>query len=380
MKKTLTFAAVCLAGCLTFTLTGCSSNMRNPASLSSNWYSDRDIKGIQPPFINGEENFKSEKLVYTVKQVKKSESAYYSVTYEDGTYTTEFYADKISAEKLKEITAEEWHEEYEAHLSDDGYLVLYRYETRLEIPSVTYDYGGAEKRFDNEYRHTVSYFMPVKEYLSPVYSYVDFKSTSPCDPRTDKENNCYKEYDRSYESFYNFAGSEVKTLMDDKLNRNKDQFFLSGLKDGLNSVFDTSYIDIVARGMRNLSNSLNQAVTLYYPFMQLADFTLTGSSSPLCDDEEEAQSQLENIQNILKENNLFKEEQNEDGTPKKLTTIAVNISYNDNVISGVAQRYWFAVSDKNTAHTVMVKYSSPIAYNNGVLDYVLKSVDSMPEV
>lgn len=384
MKKILAFAAICIAGCLPLSAAGCSAKSRNLASLASNWYSDPDFKSIQPTFTfkEGDENFKSEKAVYSVKHSTPSENSSYTVEYAEGTYTTEFFAEKIPAEKLNSITAEEWRGDYENSLGSDGCLVLYCYRTSLEIPSVTYKFHEQSKSFENEYRRTLSYFLSVDNYLSPVYTLEEVKSTSPNKLQAKSLEKCYWELNRKYESFYTLSASEVKTVITDNLaTENKEsEYSLKGLASRNNSVFDTTYLDIIVRGMKNMSASLNQIVTLYRPGTNPADYTIAGSGAPLCENEEDAASQLSNIQSILAEHNLFAESTDEEGTPKKLETVAINVSYNDSVLSGVSQRYWFAVGDNNKAHTVMVKYSSPLAYGHGVLEYLLKSIESMPDV
>ena len=382
MKKTLAIAAVCLAGCLAVTAAGCSKSTRNLAALSSNWYSDPDFKRIQPAFTDGDDNFAPEKVTYTVSQTGKSENSSFSVEYADGTYTTEFFAERIYADKLAEITKEEWRTPYEDVLSSGGYIVVYCYKTELKIPSVTFKFGEETRIFENEYRTTLSYFLSVEDYLSPVYSLQEVKSTSPID-------GGYMEVDRVYESFYTLSGSDVETVITDNLAE-KDEDKISyhnvgGMAEHAYSVFDNTYLDVVVRGMRNMSSSLNQAISTYTPGTQIMDYVLTGSDTALCASEEDSENQLAEIQNILKEKNLFVggKIENEDGTTteEKLKTVAVNVVFNNGELSGVSQRYWFAAADsKNKTRTLMVKYSVPLTYSLGTLEYVLKSIDSLPNV
>lgn len=386
MKKSLAFAAICLAGCMT-AAAGCSAKTRNLASLSSNWYTDSDLKGIQPTFTEGNEGFMPESLVYTVTQAEAPQNRSYSAEYADGTYSTKFYAKKISSAELETITREEWREDYLNKTGSNG-LVLYCYETALEIPSVTYKFHRLEdvveeRKFENEYLRTISYFLPVRDYLSPVYTRQEIKSAAPKAPQAVSLEGCYIETDRIYESFYNLSFSEVYTKIYDNLadDGNKEsEFQADGLNGRMNCVFDVTYLDVVVRATKNMSASLNQTVTLYRPGVNPADFTFTGSAAPLCTDETESDKQLGELQKILTANGLFEEGENEDGTPKKLETVAINVSYNDSVLTGVSQRYWFAAGNGNRARTLMLKYSAPIAYEQGTLEYVLKSVESLPDV
>ena len=389
MKKFLAVATVCLAGCLAVTATGCAKNTRSLAALSSNWYSDTDFKRIQPAFTEGDENFAPEKVTYTVSFKKLNDPARnstYSVEYADGTYTTKFYAKKISEADLTDVTTEEWSDKYKEAIGKDGYLVVYCYETELKIPSVTFKFGDETRSFTDDYRHTISYFLSVEDYLSPVYSLQEIKSTTPAGMQPANIDNCYVQVDRIYENFYNLSGSTVLTEITDNLKEgdNVSTHRTGGLTDNTYSVFDNNYLDVVVRGMRNMSSSLSQNISTYAPTM-VANYILTGSSTPLCDDADEAEKQLADIQKILEEKNLFagKETTDDEGnvTKEKMKTVAVNVVYNNGEFTGVSQRYWFAAADsENKTRNLMVKYSIPLNYNLGSLEYVLENIESLPQV
>lgn len=383
MKKFLAIASIGLAASVAALASGCGGNTRNLASLASNWYSASDYKKIQPAFTEGNENFRPEKLTYSVTQSANSNNGVYSAEYADGTYTTEFFAKKIYQNELEKITDEDWRDEYAAKMSGGNsgakFIVLYCYKTELEIPRVKFKFGDEEKTFEKEYRRTVSYFLPIENFLSPVYSMQEVKSATPASAKPvkpQKLEDCYEEVNRAYESFYTLSGSAVKTKGYDNLSGR--ELILNtevGLGNRQYSIFDCAYLDIAVRGMKNMSSSMSQTICVYTPGAQAADYTVIGSGAALSDDAEQAQKQLGEIEDILKEKNLFVPDEN-----GHTQTTALNVVYNG-VFSGVSQRYWFAkAGDGKNSRTIMVKYSAPLAYDSGCIDYLLNDIQSLPSV
>lgn len=376
MKKFLALGAMGIAVSVAV-FSGCGGKVRNLASLASNWYSYPDNKKIQPAFSE-----KAEKLSYVVNQTEKSSNGVYSAEYSEGLYTTEFTAEKIYADKLAEITLEEWRD-YPlggAEDEDGKFMVLYRYTAELTIPTVTYTFGSDKKTFENERRRTVSYFMSVKDYLSPVYTRTEIKSTSPASAKPVKPvkiEDCYIEVDRVYESFYNrFASAVTTKIYDNKEGKELTPYNLSKMDENVYSVFDSAYLDIVVRAMKGMSSGSSQTVSLYTPGAMLGNYVVSGSDTPLLDDSEACKTQLAGIQSILRNNGVLAQEDEE-----TLSTTAMNVSYSNGLYSGMPQRYWFAnANDKNGKRTIMVKYSCPLAYDSGCLEFVLSGIESLPEV
>lgn len=384
MKKFLAIGAIGLAACAAV-VSGCGTKVRNLASLASNWYTYPDNNKIQPAFLE-----KSEKMRYSVEQSEQSDNGVYTVKYEsteyeDGEYTTEFSAKKIFSNELAQITLEEWRGDYAARMggseNDEGkFIILYRYATELKIPKVTYTFGSDVKEFTDEYSRTESYFMSVEDYLRPVYTRTEVKcaspaSTKPVEPK--KIEDCYIEVDRIYENFYNFSASEVKTKVYDRAQqRELASLGASEMDKNNNSVFDSVYLDIVVRAMKGMATNSSQTISLYTAGTGVANYVVTGSDSALLPDGEYSEIQRENIRKVLENNNLLAQEDEE-----RLSTVAMNVVYDNGVYSGMSQRYWFAnAADRNGKRTVMVKYSCPLAYNAGRLDYVLREIESLPEV
>lgn len=383
MKKFLavTLAGIAAAGCVA---AGCSANPRNFASLSSNWYTYPDNKQIQPAFTEGNEGFAPEKISYKVTQTVASDNGAYSVEYADGVYRTEFYAKKVRAADLENITAEEWRADYTQALGgaeneNEKFMVLYYYKTELSLPSVTYKFGNESKTFENESRVTESYFLSVADYLGPVYSRQRItgsspESAAPVKPASIEE--CYTEYDAVTENFYTLAGSDVKTLVHDNKTGNTDTYFVSGLSSNKYSVFDAAYLDVAARGLKGSAAGSSQTVSLYSPSSGLGAYTVSGSNAPLSADADRQNAELTKIRETLKSKNLLSEEDGEGPA-----TVALDITYVNGIFTGASPRYWFANEGSvKGKRTVMVKFLCPIAYGCGELQFLLDEIESLPMV
>lgn len=374
MKKFLAIGAIGLAACVA-AASGCGTKLKNYASMASNWYSYPDNDKIQPAF-----SATSEKMRYSVEQTELSKNGVYEVKYETGEYVTEFTAEKIGMDKLAEIASEEFRNEYAAKTGgaedeSEKFMILYRYSTQLSVPKVTYTFGTETKTFENEYRNTTSYFMSVEDYLSPVYSITEIKCASPASTSPEKPKtleNCYIEVDRVYESFYSFTASDVRTKVYDRAeDRELATVSVSKLNSGVYSVFDSAYLDVVARAMKGTTA---QTVSLYTPGNGAAEYVISGSDAPISDNAELLEAQLSNISKVLEGKNLLAVEDAE-----QLSTTALSITFN-NTHPGTSQTYWFANANNNGKRSVMIKYSCPLAYDAGRLEYVLRDIESLPDV
>jgi len=382
----LVAAAVMAAGCI-FGAAGCKGgNTVNRAVLSSNWYSGTGFKGFQPTICENE-NFTStvgkEKITYTVTHeplAEKYRNKYYSVSYggdsqsgKEATYTTEFFAAEFSAD------AYAYPDSYKEGYSKAGNITAYCYKTVLEIPTVTFTLkNGESETFRDDSIETVSWFLSVKDYLRPLYSKQTVKSVSPnmLQPNSLKDGVAYKKYDRVYENFYSFDGTKVRTKTTDNLaEENKETE--SGdirLDKAKNSLFDINSLDIVARAS-NLSagSGLLQAISLYIPKSgKIENFNFAGSSTPLVSDEEAYKALKTELEEKLGAKGLYIA--NDSG----LQTVAVSVNYNS-AQPGGSQTYWFAaIGNKrnNTGRATMLKFSQPVSYNLGSVNYTLKSFES----
>lgn len=382
MKKTLAVVgAIALAGVLGVTAAGCSNKSRNLASLSSNWYYDTGFKRIQPTFT--EEN--AEKLTYTVFQAEDGNNATYEVKHETGTYTTEFYAKKMTETELAEITLEDWRTDYTKALGNSGYMYLYYYKTELKIPSITFTLKNSNeepKVFEDQSVITESYFLSVEDYLRPVYSVRTINRAIPWNLQATSLDDCFYEVDTVYESFYNLSGSSVQTkITDNNADEKESTYSLGGLTSNKNSVFDVAYLDVAVRAMRNISSGVSQTVGIYTPGLPVRDYAVTSVSKAVFEGEN-AETEYVILESKLKDKGLFTSKPVDEEDPDKgftrMQTAAISITYNGGSFSGVSQTYWFAVdSTANETRTLMIKYSEPLTYNLGRLDYVLDKIENV---
>lgn len=376
MKKpvaiiSVTLAAVCsvgLAGC-----GGCNGGGRQMASLSSNWYTITSYKDIQPTFTEGNKGndgndlFSSEKITYNVDFAAPEEgkgNATYSVYYSQGTYTTLFQGVNFN---VGELTCDEYKSGYPEKVH------AYYYRTELDIPSgiFTLKKDGSTYIFEKDLLITECYFMPVGDFLRPLYSKQTVKSTTPANFQVSAltEGNAYKTVNRVYECFYSYDGSSVKTVTTDLIkNGEKTEKTDNGLSGSAFTLFDVSSLNIAARAV-NLyaSTALSQNVSIVSPENGVRDFTLRGSDAPVGDDAARAV-----YAEKLKAQNLYKD--SESG----LKTVAVNMIYGGR-LTGVSQTFWFAAVENkvnNTGRATMLKMSTPLPYGLGTLNYTLNEIES----
>lgn len=380
MKKPTFIIVAGVAACCAVFAAGCAGGKtQNLAVLSSNWYSGTGYNGFQPTICeDNAPEFSAEKITYKVTHeqlAEKYQNKYYSVTYGEGTYVTEFYAADFSYENFGYPS--EFIEEY----SEKGTFKAYCYKTVLDIPSVTFTLKSDEtapKTLEGDYVETESWFLSVKDYLRPLYSVQKVKNVTPNTRRPAKleEGYAYKTYDRVYENFYSVDGKSVITkTTDNRAKENKTSVSESiDLSKSKNSLFDLNSLDVVARAT-NLSagSGLLQAISLYIPKSgTVENFNLAGSDRPLLSDETKNKELLTALEGKLKEKELY--------TPveKGLQTVAVTVNYTGTQPGG-AQTYWFAAIENkrnNVGRATMLKLSMPVSYNLGTINYTLESFQS----
>ena len=375
MKKRISILAIALAAGCAVGLAGCSKGGVNVANLNSNWFTDTKFKPVQPTFLE-EEN--REEITYDVTYTPAQHNLGYTLSYDNGTYTTLFKAVKIAGDVLRDITDAEYNREgfTEAveNAGGDG-ITAYYYETNYAI-SGKFTYSGKDDAF-NDSTVTKCYFLSVGESLRPLYSSQVIKSTSP------SNGGVYKKLDLEYECFYKFNGSAVKTyITDNSKAENKTTSKTASLGGAANTLFDETYFNIAVRATRlSAGSSLSQTVSLYSPADGIGNFTLKGSDSKLTlakDADANAQA-ITALTDKLTAAGLFKPQTPAEGeTAKGLSTVAVNVTYNGE-LSGVSQTYWFAAvenTSNNTGRATMLKVSSPLPFGLGTLDFTLSEITS----
>ncbi len=393
MKKSIAFIAVAaIAGC-TAIFAGCGSSNKNLAALSSTWYSDASFKGIQPTAI-GEEN--GEKITYDVNFVAPSENGgnkSYSVNYAAGEYTTQLYATEFDVSIFDASTeAQKYKTEYETAKAENGGMTVYRYATTLTIPSVTYTLNTTEKptkTFDNISIETDCYFTSVECGLKPVYSKRTIHNAVPAYYQTNTLEGIYKVYDRTYEVFYKYADKAAQTVTEavtaltlgaEDINyvagKEKVVATTNSPESSANSLFDDCSLDVAVRAC-NVGDGASQAISLFSTANNVSNYTLSGSSATLVLDPSNADSNTAKINELtqkLKTAGLYEEKKDSEGNVIGLKTSAVTVGTG----SGVSQTYWFtAVENRylNTGKAVMLKYSAPLTYALGTVNYNLKTIE-----
>ncbi len=381
MKKIIAVTASVLAVSM-LAATGCGNkNSKNVTSLYSNWYSFTTFKKIQPTHM-GEKN--AEIIHYDIdfEKLEGGNSAY-SVEYGKGDYTTTFYAVNFDIEAL---THADYKKGYEDALKksvslatpDEKAICAYYYKTERYLPSVRYVFKNEKSEEFSDSLVTECYFLSVENKLRPLYSKQQIVSHTPDTYGADSLSATYKTMDRTVVTYYNYAGTEAKTTT--TLNA-KDSAYKEGkaviekthteLDKTKNSLFDLSSLDIVIRA-NNLTPNLAQTISLLLPESGAHDYVLRGAEGKLKDEEKAS------VTAVLKEHGLYVPEYNDKNEEKGLKTVAVSLRYNSEN-SGTAQTYWFAAINSktnNTSRATLVKFSTPVAYGLGTLNYTLTAVNN----
>lgn len=366
MKKRfgITLAALAASSIIVFSgcagCAGCGAQSKNIAALDSNWYANTSYKDIQPTFTEGNNLFQKEKITYKVKFDSKSASnSSYSVSYADGSYTTEFYAAEFDKETLAAP-------EFKGSYPDK--LVAYCYKTELDIPSVTFKCGTDSKTLEGDKKVTECWFLSVKDHLQPLYSKIESKSATPANAQVTNISQTYREVNYTYTTYYDYEGNTAKTVTVD--GTGKEDIKTTAVGGAANTLFDVASLDIAVRACK-LKTDLSQVVTVYSPTSGADNYGLSGSSAAIGDSESA-------IKTLLSKNGLYKAQHDEEGNELPLQTVAVSVIYGG-TLSGVSQTYWFAAIDNaanNTGRATMLRYLSPLPYGLGALDFTIENIET----
>lgn len=364
MRKGLGIIAVTLAASCVF-MAGCSScngTSKNVSPLASNWYTYTGYKNIQPTFTEGvtdKEEYK-EIITYGVEFKKPSVgNDTYSVKYENGIYTTEFYAKKFNDDALI-------HEDHKSSYEGKN-IISYYYHTEFSA-NVTYKCGSDESDSLESKITTECYFLSVEDELRPLYSKQVIKSPAPATLQAKKLSDCYTLCDEVYETFYSYNGKSAISQITNNIN-NKNSTKSRGVGGTSNSLFDVTSLDIVLRAL--IGSGFDQTIELYTPLNGIDSFTLSSPSTSLGAKKGEIATALQN-------KGLYIPDENEANIGDGLNTTAVSVKTNRQ-LQGVSQTYWFAkVENKrnNVGRATLLKISVPIVFNLGTLEYTLQNVTS----
>ncbi len=391
---------IALICCFALVLAGCSTTTLDGISLSSNWYSYTIYKGIQPYFVEGNEDyvdyFSKESLVYDVTfEPHETPGANYTMSYAEedgkaGTYRTEFYALYIDA-NTSDLILDDYRDDYVAgedisiRDKSTGVITAYCYKTSLEMNPVTFTYEGESETFEGDKAVTESYFLSCTDSLRPIYTRQDIQGHAPAEYTVKSLEGASAASDREYATYYSEDASEVTTVLtirdgDDEYEGGESESFSSETDTGI--IFDMTYLEMAVRAMGNLGEGLAQLVELYVPsaaetsknapvmsyYLYGSDYS--GESDDLGDDGE-------SITAAMAKAGLFADDSTEDETAV-IDATSVEVIYSGNM-NGLAQTYWYAsVSDQtyNVGRSTLLKISSPVAFYLGDLIYSLSEVES----
>ena len=347
-------------GC--FGCAGCSGKSSSNTLTRSNWFSGTSYNGIQPSFIEGNDNFSKEVITYDVSyDGSKAGNDYVSVDYKDGVFTTEFYAREYdwANSSIPEGYAPE----------KAGKEIVYYYKTELSI-SVKYTLkvgNKASSDWFDDHVVTESWFRAAGKNLQPVYSRQTVKSTSPASYQPKTLQQAYKEVDVSYENFYNHSCTSVLSKATENGSTESKEFTKLNKLD--NTLFDNSSLYVVVRSMK-LSKDLSESISLFSAAAGGTDkYAVAGTDTPLTAEERASYT------SALNAKGLYKAGEKDEG----VEYTAVTVSYAGGDLHGTSQTIWYASitdNDYNVSRATMLKLSVPISFSLGTLNYSLKEVGS----
>ena len=341
---------------------GCGGKSTSRTLTRSNWFTGTSYSGIQPSFVEGNDNFSKEIITYDVNyDGAKAGNGYVAVDYRDGTFTTEFYATKY---------------DWTGSAIPEGYAndkvkseTVYVYKTELTI-SVQYTLKTGDKAASNWFDDKVvteSWFRAAGKNLQPVYSKQVIKSTSPANYQPKTLQDAYKEIDVTYENFYNYSCTNVLSKTTENGSTESREFTkLNKLK---HTLFDNSSLYVVVRSMK-LSANLSESISLFSAAAGGADeYAVVGTDTAL------TAAERASFTSALNEKGLYKAGEKDEG----VEYTAVTVSFAGGDLHGTSQTVWYAAitdNDNNVSRATMLKLSVPISFSLGTLNNSLKEVSS----
>ena len=377
MNKKVKIITAVLAVGMAATLTGCGGcfgcgscggSSSSKTLTRSNWFTGTSYNGIQPSFIEGNDNFSPEKITYDVTYDDTNASnGYVELDYRNGSFTTEFYAKKY------DWTSSSVPEGYAPENATAETVYYYRTELKIEVQYTMKSGKEDPSGWIEDHVVTESYFRAAGKNLQPVYSRQEIKSTSPANYQPSKLKDAYNEIDVVYENFYNYSCTSVlsKTYEngesgEKELTGEKEFKKLNKIK---NSLFDNSSLYVVVRSMK-LSKDLSESISLFSAAAGGADeYAIVGTDTALTAEERA------NYTSALNDKGLYKAGENDEG----VEYTAVTVAFAGGDLHGTSQTIWYAAitdNDNNVSRATMLKMSVPISFSLGTLNYTLKEVSS----
>ena len=348
-------------GC--FGCASCGGKSSSRTLTRSNWFSGTSYNGIQPSFIEGNENFSKEAITYDVTyDGTNANNGYVSVDYKDGEFKTEFYATKY------DWTNSSIPEGYADKKVKSETVYVYKSELTISVQYTLKTGDKASSEWFNDRVVTESYFRAAGKNLQPVYSRQFVKSTSPASYQPKTLQEAYKEIYQTYENFYSYDCTKVTSHIgnSDCIVDSKEFTKLNKLD---HTLFDNSSLYVVVRSMK-LSKDLSESISLFSAAAGGADeYAIVGTDTSLTAEERAA------FTSALNDKGLYKAGEKDEG----VEYTAVNVSYAGGDLHGTSQTVWYASitdNDNNVSRATMLKLSVPISFSLGTLNYSLKEVGS----
>ena len=430
MKKTAkiivaTAACACLVGA-----SGCAA-ATNSLSVDSYWYIDT-FEGIQRTSVLDDEenaNRTAEVLLYELnfEQPENGNAAYRVEYYTDSEnfdegdnahyFKTTFYAKHFDwstdTNEKYTLTANDINampEEDQQRITDGTQEVLYVLETEMRV-SGRYVLGDADTAATGEnsvefsdYMTTTTYFRSARNGLEPVYSKQRVHTTSPATLAPVTVEDMCRQFEYSYEVFYNFDCTEAtytytEHYSDDERS-DPEEYTVDGLKNTGYTLFDNNSLYNAIRGM-SLSENFGTTLSLFTPANYgVFNVNVTGGAQGELDLEADADI-ISALTSAYGEFDIPPAEENgdstdngEDGTQE--TEEHSYIYYNPAYITaaselhGTTQTAWFAAvnisdsngntlsdEDNNVYRATMLRLTVPVSYSLGTIEYRLAEVVSV---
>lgn len=310
------------------TLSGCTNN---------------DQKIIFEPFWNeystSSESGINETLVYdvTFSPIENNSFVNYTLTYQDGIYTTKLLSEKVEND------------------------IVYTYTTDLSI-SGQFALGTDVKTFTDTVTSEVK-FKATNFGLQPISSKKEINSTSPVGSQVSKIDDCYNFYHYALDTAYLENCTSVKTVITEyplKADGTADTPNVKELTTSINqekfTYLDNEQLLAALRCVRNTTTSAK--VNVYSPFVNAVQKVSVSFSADATKD--------------------FTLSKNGNETKETITYRPASIVL-DERNPGATQTAWFAkYSGSNTSNqnrNVMLYLETPLPYSIGTMKYTLKSMN-----
>ena len=359
-------SAVCAASVLPLSAcSGCSSTTTYTITTSPNW----QIRVSTADELDSSAYLLTHKEVasYSLSLSGGSNSIYSVEYYDDGTYTTTFYAMEY------DWSAQDIPEELRIEDTTD---YIYVYETVLYQPGA-FVYGDERYEFVNKVT-TISYFRSAGDNnLLPVYSMQDIVCVSANALQPSSLANCYIKMARQYTTYYSRDG--VTAITSVEVREGDEDSSLESTSYSVSvgseySLFDASSLGIA---LRSMSQSGTNTFAVYIPVNgATAQYQAVWSSSVTVDRDTEGYSSIVAAMDEATESGYLLTGTNDDGELEySFTPVTVSLVSD---MTGPSTTYYYASisnTDLNTMRAVLMRVEETLTFSLGTIVYNLTSLE-----